>query len=261
MDTKPETPNESEFNEDKLSKNQKEVSSTKNRTVPFLLVVTAIVVVLVAIALTTDRGGNLLSNSIDLNGLTGSVGDSIALVNDVPITREQVNENLMQISQGGAQAGFDLEDPEVRTYFEQEALNISINNELLRQAASLEKEKPTEEMIESEIQNLIAEFGGEEVFISVLEDNNLSMEELRESISEQLMVQSYIDANTEVSAVERSDIENFYAELLSNNEGDDFPALEEIELMIEQQLMTQKQQEAVGDLLERLRSEASIEIL
>jgi len=87
---------------------------------------------------------------------------------------------------------------------------------------------------------------------------------LKQNIAEQLVVNQYLEGILGVNdfSVTDEEIGVFYNSLVSQvAEGTEVPALADVRVQLEQQLVLQKQQEVVGGLIEDLRANATVEVL
>ena len=88
----------------------------------------------------------------------------------------------------------------------------------------------------------------------------LTEEKLRSNIAERILSDLYIESVTTIEDVKVSD-EEVKEFLKSINTGDaKLPPLDEIRPQIEEQILGQKRQQIVTDLLAKLRSEGKVEI-
>ena len=185
---------------------------------------------------------------------------AVAMVNDTKITHEDYQTSVTEITQNATLQGFDVSTPETQAQIEEQALTALINTELLVQKASEAGFSASSEAVEEEYGNLVTQLGGEELLTEKLTELNMTPEELRENITEQVAITAYIDAQLAEAgiAVTEEDITEFYNTVVGA--GDDAPPLEEIRPFLEEQLLAGKEQEFIIGLVDTLRSEATIDI-
>lgn len=181
----------------------------------------------------------------------------VAIVNGEEISREQFNENLAQFRASVEQSGATLSDDEIK----EQTVSAMVNNRLLVQGATDAGIVVTDEDVTAELELIEENAGGAEALDAQLNELALSREELRDQIREQLSINKYVEAEADFAniTVSEEDITSFYENISASNE--QFPPLDDVRPQIEQQLILQKQQERVSELIDELRADAEIEIL
>lgn len=187
----------------------------------------------------------------------------VARVNGTELSGVDLQENIVQAKQQAKQQGVDLSDPSVQAQIEEQALTGLIHAALLLQVARDSDIDIADEDIATELSILEAQLGGAEAMQAQLEALDTTKEELRASIREQLLVNAYLEQVIGASEITVSDgeISAFYDSLVSQNQGQELPSLEEFAPQLQQQLLLQKQQEAIVVYLQELRANADVEIL
>lgn len=125
----------------------------------------------------------------------GTEGTIVAQVDDEEIYFEQYQEQEEQQMQTMAQQGLDPESPEMQEMMEDlrpQILNNLINNVLLEKQVEEEDITVSEEDIDEQYQVFAEQAGGQDVLEQQLEEAELTEEELRGNIAQQLKVQTYI---------------------------------------------------------------------
>jgi Arc/MetJ family transcription regulator len=185
---------------------------------------------------------------------------SVATVNGTKITEVELNENIDMMTKSAEMQGIDVSDPAITTEIRTQALTNLINNELLMSAARNAGVSTNEAAVKTAYDSLVTEVGGEEELKTRMESVGLTSETLMGNISDRLLVDQYIEAETDIKNITITDeeVETYLAGVTT--EGVTLPPLEEIRPQIEATLIAEKQQQIVDALIEKLRSEASIEI-
>lgn len=187
-------------------------------------------------------------------------GDVIAVVNGKKLSRADFEEFKSQVA---AQQGFDIAslDAETKSQFETQVIDELIARTLLQQAAYELGVTASPEEIVAQIEAITAQLGGEEVFQQALEEEGLSEEELRVQISADIVTQTYLERELNLSSVTAADeeVEAMYAQEAAQNEN--IPALEEVQDQVERMVIQQKQQNLVTQLIQQLRERGDIKIL
>lgn len=188
-------------------------------------------------------------------------GQPVATVNGVEISGAEFAQNREQVIISAQQQGVDVEDPQVLEEIEAQALEVLINTQLLRQAATDAGIVISEDEIEARYQEIVESVGGEETLTSRMGELGITPDSLRNDIEGELLVQALIEAEVDTSSIEVSEEEvvAFYEQ--AGGQGAELPPLEEVRGEIEQQIRGSQEQELVGEYIESLRSAAEIEIL
>lgn len=260
--TPPEPVTASSFTPAAASTPSEAAAPTGNRNMLFFVGVAVLVVAVVAGGYFFLNGSN---DSPDLATPAGTVlseeeaAEPVVTVNGITITRGELAENIAQVTDQARQGGFDVSDPAVIAQIEAEAYTISINNELLRQAADATVDRPSDDVVEGELNTIITQNGGEEAFALLLTEYGFTEDTLRQNIADSLHIQAYLETKITTPEVTEAEIQAFY-DSLGGQEGAQLPPLDDaVKAQIEAQLSQSKQQEAVAAVIEELRAGATIE--
>ncbi|HEX4798916.1 MAG TPA: SurA N-terminal domain-containing protein [Candidatus Paceibacterota bacterium] len=183
-------------------------------------------------------------------------GGVVAIVNGEKIYKVALDENIARMQQAATQQGVDISDATIQQKIQDESLQILIDNIILMSAAEKEGLAATEEEVKAKYDELVAQVGGEEEFKKLLEEAQLTHDELMKNIRERVIIDAYFAKVTDIENITVSDEE--ITEFLSAYPKEDLPPLEEIKPQVEAQIRNQKQQELITGILEKMRSEASI---
>jgi len=237
------------------SQDMKPVQSKKG-LILFVLAVVLVAGTLGSILYATqrDQGSESGKSEVDPSAVR-------AVVNGEEITQVVLTNRLQEAAQVLSAQGVDLSNPEVRTQIESQVLDDTINYTLLKQGAKKEGTTVSTEEIDTAYETYIVQAGGEQELQTQLEQINLTAEEFKERLKEQLTLDAYIAANVSATEVSAQDIQNFYNTAVSDApEGTEIPPLEEVKEQVSAQLATQKQQDAVQEFVALLKLNAQIEI-
>ncbi len=183
-----------------------------------------------------------------------------ARVNGEEISAAQVDDRakviLADMRAQGVQIG-----PEQENFAKQQALQQLINEALLLQAAAKANITISDEQVESQFQSVANSFTSPEEFSQALAKNNTTADQLKADIKRQFTIQAYLDSQIDKNTVTASDkeIEDLYSQYAANTP--EMPPLDSIKPQLEQQVRQQKFNQQVKQLLQKLASEAQIEIL
>ncbi len=190
----------------------------------------------------------------------GTRGAVVATVNGTKIYQAELDESINLLSQSAAAQGADVTDPATLAEIQTQALEVLISNMLMTAAAEEEGITVSDEDIQKQYDELTAQFGTPEELAAKMAEVGLTEEKLRTNISDRILAERYMEAVTDIETVTVSEEE--IAEFVKTISANDakLPPLEEIRPQIEAQLKGQKQQEIITALIEKLRTEATIEM-
>jgi len=185
----------------------------------------------------------------------------VARVNGVEIERKNYENSIASLAENAAAQGLDITDPTVKEQIKEQAITSLVNSEIFIQNAATAGISVPDETVASEFDTIVDNFGGEEALRAQLATFDVNQDDLRNDIREQLVIEAYIAAYVESANIEVSEeeITTFYDSLSAS--GQDVPTLEEVRTQIEAELIAQKQQALVAELLEKLRGESEVEVL
>jgi hypothetical protein len=192
-----------------------------------------------------------VASILDKIGSARTNGEPVARVNGTEITRDKLDAAKAQ------QTAVGLDEATAN----QQALDALIARELLLQQARADGVVATEQEVEQQLAQIKTQLGGEEQYQATLEQQVLTDQEVRVDLSEQIIIQKYLDSFIEANAVSATDeeIQSVYDQLAAAQE--DAPSLEEARAQVEAFVIQQKQQQLVDQLIQQLRASANIEVL
>ena len=206
-----------------------------------------------------ERNGQINTGILDSFEQARLEGEVVATV-DGEITAYDLAISQEQISAAARAQGVDLTDPASQQSIRDQAIEMLVNTELLRQEAERRGLSVTEEEVTARYETLVSEVGGEEVLAERMGEFGVSEDILFRDIRNELTIQKLLDevfAETEIS-VSDEDIAAFYESAGGVDAG--LPPLEEVRDQIEQQLMSSEEQTVITNFVENLREEASVDI-
>lgn len=192
----------------------------------------------------------------------GSPNDSVAIVNGETVTRGQFDEMLDQAKTSYQLQGVDFATEEgiaLLKGLEQQVLDYLINNKVLMQEIGNKGYGPSTDEINSSLAEIQAQYESEEQFQDALSNANLSVDQLKEMLSDDLALQKYMENEIGEIPVTEEDIEELYE--LYSVQIEEMPDLEEIKELLTQEITEQKQQEKLQAEIEALREKSTIQIL
>lgn len=186
--------------------------------------------------------------------------DVVATVNGEDLSKEEFEMSYAQIEQNANAQGADISAAEVQAQIEAQAIEVLVNTKVLLQAAAEAGVSVTDDMVAEEMMTLEAQYESPEAFATAIEENSLTMEQIETDIRERLIIDEYLAeaVDSEAAAVTEAEISEFYDSAAT--QGGELPPLSEVSAQIEQQLLSQKQQEAISEFVSSLRSAAEVDI-
>ncbi|MBY0537928.1 SurA N-terminal domain-containing protein [Patescibacteria group bacterium] len=187
-----------------------------------------------------------------------------AIVNGTKISKADYDKNLTQLQTGATAQGIDVNNESIQSEIKQQAIDVLINTELLRQAAYSEGALVTDEQIEARYQEIVTSIGGEEQLAAKMVELGITEPALRKDIEGEILIQGHLSKAVDISKVTISEQEltDAYTQISGTAAtGVTVPPLEEIKTQLEAQLKTNKEQELVNAYITELREAATIEIL
>lgn len=150
--------------------------------------------------------------------------------------------------------GRDISDLET---LKEESIETLVVQELIKQDAAEQGIEVTEEEAQEEFEKIV-ETNGEEALQVILEHYELSEEDFRKQLVDDLTTAQYIESEFDVEVTEE-EIEEQYNQLKERHE--DIGELEEYEEMIRQSVAEKKQSELLEERVAELKEKAEIEKL
>jgi hypothetical protein len=183
----------------------------------------------------------------------------VARVNGKEIKRKDLDFQIQKIVQS-QQFPVPKEQTEERKKFEQEELNHMINSALLAQDAEKQEFRPKQEEVDAQYSVLVSQVGGEEKLNQALQNIGITAEQLREDMTNQIMLEHYFNFIKEKNEIVVTDeeVKAFYeAQVVPQDPKIEFTA---VEPRIRQALEQQKLNQPLSEIIQNLRKEAEITI-
>ncbi|SNS41015.1 SurA N-terminal domain-containing protein [Anaerovirgula multivorans] len=211
----------------------------------------------------TSGDGGLINN-------LGELGDKVATVNGVDIGIEVFQDSVERMLLNYEQQGFDLEE-EGEAFLEQiqqQAINSLVQEEVLLQSAGQKGYEAPEEMVEEEFAQVKGQFQTEEEFQAALEASGFTENEFKTALANDIKITQFIDGEIEEVLVEEDEVKEMYeqykesleTQLEETEEAQEIPTFEEVKNQLEAEIKQGKEQEQVGQIVERLMENSEIEI-
>lgn len=185
---------------------------------------------------------------------------AVALVNGTAITRGQLTTLESQIA---AQQGLSATSTTARTQFESAALDTLIGQTLLKQAAVRSGIVASSTQVNAQVSAARASFSTKDEYEKALAARGLTEADLQTQISENFIINEYLEKQLVLSAATATDaeIKTVYDQLSSRQTSSPTPPLSQVRSQVAQMVIRQKQQAAVSAFVAQLRKTANIKIL
>lgn len=188
-----------------------------------------------------------------------SHGSVVAVVNRTKLYQDEFEDSVKLMEQNASQQGIDITDASVTTEIRNQALSVLIDNALILTAAKKSGVTASAEEVQEKYDALITDLGSQEALTAKMVEIGLTEEKLRSNIEERILADKYIEAETDIENVTVSDVEvTEFAKTVTDG-GMELPPLDEVRPQIEAEITAQKKQQIVTNLLDTLRSDATIE--
>lgn len=182
--------------------------------------------------------------------------DSVVVsVNGTELTGAKYNNIYKQFKTMLHMYGQDTSDQDM---LKDETVSILVEQELIRQAAEESGIEVSEEEAQEEMDKIV-ETNGEEALTAMLEQYELTEDEFRSQLVDDLTTIEYIENEFDVE-VTAEEVEEQY-NLIKEQSEEEVGELEEHEEMIRQNLSEQKQGEMLENRINELKEKADIETL
>ncbi len=187
-------------------------------------------------------------------------GTAVALVNGEEISRESfenIFENMksMYTQQGLSFEGEDSAD--LLRELEQYVLDTMINEKVLLQEAEKQGHRASEEEINNQLEQIKLEYG--EQFETVLSENQMNLDQLKENLFNEIMIELYLESEVEVPDVTEEEVLALYDQY-SEMFGD-MPEFDLIRDELEEEIRQERMGVELRALLQNLVEKSEIEIL
>lgn len=140
----------------------------------------------------------------------GCSGDAVAKVNGTKITQEEYDSIIaVAKKQDATMASLKDDDPQLLQY-KRLILDSMIEAELVRQDAKAQGAKIGDAEVDAKLEEIKAGYPDEETFNQTVEQSGMTMEQIRQSISDQLMYEFLYEKVAPASEVTSEQVEAYY---------------------------------------------------
>lgn len=236
-------------------------TSTKAATpwMAYVIAVIAFVAIIAGVVYLMERDGRLATGIFVPSGEIAP-NATIAVVNDTKIKGSELATSIGQITISANQQGIDITDLVVQQNIRDQAVNMLVNTALLKEDAAERGIVITEEDVQTRIDALVQEVGGQEALDERMTALQIDEATLRRDVKTELIIQTLLDqvfADAGIS-VSEDEINEFYENAGGAEAG--LPPLAEVYDQVEAQVRSGKEQATLDAFIAELRADATITI-
>ncbi len=182
----------------------------------------------------------------------------VATVNGEDIKGKDYNSMLVQTQLRYTMSGEDPADTEVAKSIEEEVMDNLIGQELLLQKAKEEGFSASDKEVEAELEQIKAQFDGEDELKKALEGQGMTLAQLESQYYDIVVVDKFVKEKIETPEVTEEEMKAFYDDQFSKD-AENPPSYEEMKDRIKDYLVETKTQEKVQQMKEDLLKKAEVE--
>ncbi|MBS8266390.1 hypothetical protein DYI25_18360 [Mesobacillus boroniphilus] len=212
-----------------------------------ILLLSVAVLVLGACSNDSSKGNTEKDNKEDL----------VATVNGEGISKQKYEKELEAMKATYEQQGMpeDQMDSKQKEELEKSVLDQMINAELLLQTAEKDGISIEDKEVDAELEKIKANFEDEKQFEEALKKNEMTEKELKSQLKKQLTVNKYLDSKVGKLEATDEEIQARYEQYkqLAESQEQKPEDLEKVKPHLEQQLLSEKENEKISKLVEDLR--------
>lgn len=181
----------------------------------------------------------------------------VATVNGEEIKGKDYNSMLVQTQLRYTMSGEDPSDTEVAKSIEQEVMDNLIGQELLLQKAQEEGFSASDKEVETELEQIKAQFDGEEELEKALQAQGITLEQLESQYADIVVVDKFVKEKIGTPEVTEEEVKAFYDEQFSKD-AENPPSFDEMKERINDYLVETKTQEKVQEMKTELMKQADV---
>ncbi|WP_226668288.1 SurA N-terminal domain-containing protein [Metabacillus litoralis] len=185
----------------------------------------------------------------------------VAVVNGQEIKGTEYNDALSLFQSNAMSQGQDVTKSDLAKQLKESTLDFIVGQTLIMQEVDKKGYKATEEDINKALEAEKARFKTEEEFEKALKESDLTVEDLKSQISDNVKITQYLDKDVQVEEVTEDEVKKFYDSLVSaNGESKETPKFEEVKETLKGNLEQQKSQQQISAKIEELRKDSEIDL-
>ncbi|MCT2537225.1 SurA N-terminal domain-containing protein [Aquibacillus koreensis] len=138
-------------------------------------------------------------------------------------------------------------------------LDAIVQQELIAQEADEIGVEVSDEEVQNQLEQTKSNFETDEEYQNALEELDMTEEGLKQQIVYEIKREQFIEQEIPEAEISDEEIQAYYDEVASQNENEEFPALEDVEAQIREQLAMEEQQSQLNEIVQQLEEESEIE--
>ncbi|TXC91602.1 peptidylprolyl isomerase [Metabacillus litoralis] len=185
----------------------------------------------------------------------------VAIVNGQEIKGTEFNDALSLFQSNAMSQGQDVTNDELAKQLKDSSLDFIVGQTLIMQEVDKKGYTASEEEIDKALETEKARFKTEEEFEAALKESELTVEDLKSQISDNVKITQYLDKDVKVEKVTDDEVKKYYDSLVSaNGESEETPKFEDVKETLKANLEQQKSQQEISAKIEELRKGAEIDL-
>lgn len=185
--------------------------------------------------------------------------DLVATVDGKGISKKEYKKELDAMKASYEQQGMptDQMDEKMKEQLEKSVLDNMINAELLLQTAEKNKISVEDKEVDAELDKIKANFEDDKKFEEALKTNKMTEKQLKDQLKKQMTVNKYIDSKIGKLEATPQEIQAMYDQYKKQAESQKQKPeeLAKISPQLEQQVLAQKENEKVSELVAKIRKD------
>lgn len=193
----------------------------------------------------------------------------VAIINGEEIPRAEFELRMQEMmAMYGMPEGAeeDEETAAMKEMMQEQVLQELITRALLMQQVEDENIQVEESTVEEEFEQFQEEYGGEEAFAELLDQEGYTPENFKEAIAEEMAISQYLDSyvedtlGSEALEPDEEELKSIYNQY-KDQMGEEAPDFEEVKGELKEVFQQEQVQQVTGKLLNELMEESEVEIL
>ncbi|WP_082234064.1 SurA N-terminal domain-containing protein [Halobacillus massiliensis] len=221
------------------------------------LALTTLTFVLAALLLAACSNNEQADVNKDTNNKDKNKTGPVAIVNGKEISREEFESQVNGTKKQYEEMGMNLDGQE--DTMKESIAEQMIRLELLKQEAEKKGYEVSEDELNKRYEEFISQFESDDAKDKAFKDSNLDEEKVKEELNKSLLINKYVDENTEEVKLTEKELKKEY-ETMKDQRGDGqkMPGYEKIKDDIKRQVINRKENDQLLDLVDQLKKDADI---
>ncbi|TKD71974.1 SurA N-terminal domain-containing protein [Pseudalkalibacillus hwajinpoensis] len=209
-------------------------------------------------ATTSEESASMDQTKKELEAMKVEEDKVVATVDGKEIKGKDYNSMLVQTQLRYTMSGKDPSDDKVAKSIEEEVMDNLIGQELLLQKAKDEGFSASEEEVQTELEQIKAQFSTEKELNAALKAQGMTLEKLESQYADIVVVDKFVNDKIGKPEVTEEEMKSFYDEQFTKD-AENPPSFDEMKDRIKDYLIETKTQEKVQEIKDELKEKAKIE--